>query len=144
MLRRLQQHGIIQSMSRAGTPHDNAVMESFFGWFKEELNLDFHYKQSCDIFDVVRQTVDYFNFRRPVAKLQYKSPVQFRLDRGFMKIIVFSVFFLLTTSLSRWYFLCGQSPTVLAASKDAFYCLPFARGSLLVTNCYQTEFMYVR
>jgi len=69
-------------MSRAGTPHDNAVIESFFGWFKEELSLDFHYKQSNDIFAVIRKAVDYFNFLRPVAKLQYKSPVQFRLDRG--------------------------------------------------------------
>lgn len=78
----LKQYSIIQSMSRAGTPRDNAVMESFFGWFKEESNLDFHYKQSEDILAVIRQAVDYFNFQRPVAKLQYKSPAQFRLDRG--------------------------------------------------------------
>lgn len=36
----LKGNGIIQSMSRAETPHDNAVIESFFGWFKEELSLD--------------------------------------------------------------------------------------------------------
>lgn len=42
----LKRNGIIQSMSRAGTPHDNAVIESFFGLFKEKLNLDFHFKQS--------------------------------------------------------------------------------------------------
>ena len=77
----LKRYGIIQSMSRAGTPHDNAVIESFFGWFKEELNLDFHFKKANDIFMVVHQAVDYFNMQRPVAKLQYKSPIQFRLDR---------------------------------------------------------------
>jgi len=78
----LKQHGIIQNLSLAGTPHDNAVIENFCGGFKEELNLDFHYKQSCDIFAVILQAVDYFNSQRPVTKLQYKSPVQFRLDRG--------------------------------------------------------------
>lgn len=68
-------------MSRAGTQHDNAVIESFFGWLKEELNLDFHFKKANDIFIVVHQAVDYFNMQRPVAKLQYKSPIQFRIDK---------------------------------------------------------------
>ena len=78
----LKRNGIVQSMSRAGTPLDNAVIESFFGWFKDELNLDFRFKQSNDIFSVIRQAVIYFNSQRPVSKLNYKSPVQFRLDRG--------------------------------------------------------------
>lgn len=51
----LKRNGIIQSMSHAGTPLDNAVIESFFGWFKDELNLDFNFKQSNDIFPVIRQ-----------------------------------------------------------------------------------------
>ena len=32
---------VTQSMSRAGTPRDNAVMESIFGWFKDFLKADF-------------------------------------------------------------------------------------------------------
>ena len=34
--------GIIHSMSRAGTPTDNAAMESINGWIKAELFTDFH------------------------------------------------------------------------------------------------------
>ncbi|MEZ3516737.1 MAG: hypothetical protein K1W37_16185 [Lachnospiraceae bacterium] len=34
--------GIIHSMSRAGTPADNAAMESINGWIKAELFTDFH------------------------------------------------------------------------------------------------------
>ena len=63
----LKRNGIIQSMSLAETPHDNAVIESFFGWFKEELSLDFHFKQSNEIFAVIRIAVDFFNFLRPVT-----------------------------------------------------------------------------
>jgi transposase InsO family protein len=43
---------------------------------------DFHFKQSNDIFSVIKQAVTYFNFQRPVSKLNYKAPVQFRLDRS--------------------------------------------------------------
>ena len=34
---RLEQHGMVCSMSRAGNCYDNAVIESFFGTFKQEL-----------------------------------------------------------------------------------------------------------
>ncbi len=34
--------GIIHSMSRAGTPTDNAAVESINGWIKSELFTDFH------------------------------------------------------------------------------------------------------
>ncbi len=33
---------ITRSMSRAGTPTDNAAMESINGWIKSEMKLDFH------------------------------------------------------------------------------------------------------
>ena len=85
----LKRNGIIQSMSRAGTPHDNAVIESFFGWFKEELNLDFHFKQSNDIFLVIKQAVTYFNFQRPVSKLSYKTPCPVSFGQGRIKKFCF-------------------------------------------------------
>ena len=37
----LKLYNVTQSMSRAGTPHDNAVMESIFGWFKEFLRAEY-------------------------------------------------------------------------------------------------------
>ncbi|MBA4496472.1 DDE-type integrase/transposase/recombinase, partial [Paenactinomyces guangxiensis] len=40
----LKQYGIKQSMSRKGTPLDNAPVESFFGWFKNELYTDYRPK----------------------------------------------------------------------------------------------------
>ena len=39
----LKSYNVIQSMSRAGTPRDNAVIESFFGRFKDVLRSHFQY-----------------------------------------------------------------------------------------------------
>ena len=33
----LSEHGIIQSMSRKGNCYDNCIMETFFGWRKNEM-----------------------------------------------------------------------------------------------------------
>ena len=38
----LRLHHIRYSMSRAGTPTDNAAMEAINGWLKTELFTDFH------------------------------------------------------------------------------------------------------
>jgi len=38
----LSEFGILRSMSRAGTPTDNAAMESINGWIKSEIFTDFH------------------------------------------------------------------------------------------------------
>ena len=36
--------------------------------------------------------------------------------------------------LSRWFFICGQSPTILATRKRVFYGLTLASGLLLATR----------
>ncbi len=41
-------YNIAHSMSRAGTPTDNASMEAINGWRKEELFIDFHISDSDD------------------------------------------------------------------------------------------------
>lgn len=76
----LKEYGVLQSMSRAGTPRDNAVMESFFGRFKDTLRFQFRYWEHDNLYDVVSQNVDYFNHIRPVRKLNGKPPVPFRLE----------------------------------------------------------------
>lgn len=79
----LEKSNVIQSMSRAGTPRDNAVIESFLGRFKECLKHEFKLKYSEDIQKTVEAAVKYFNTQRPVAKLKYKTPEQFRIAQGF-------------------------------------------------------------
>ena len=76
----LTQYNAIQSMSRAGMPRDNAVMESFWGRFKDTLRKHFRYWEKDDLRSAVADCVHYFNFIRPVRKLNGKPPVLFRTE----------------------------------------------------------------
>ena len=76
----LTRYNAIQSMSRSGTPHDNAVMESFWGRFKDTLKKHFRYWEKDDLMTVIGDYIHYFNYIRPVRKTRWKttSPVSNR------------------------------------------------------------------
>ena len=76
----LKKYNVIQSMSRAGTPHDNAVMESFWGRFKDTLRKHFRYWESDDLRSTIEQAIYYFNNERPGRKLKGKPPVLYRTE----------------------------------------------------------------
>jgi Transposase and inactivated derivatives len=78
----LKQYNVIQSMSRAGTPHDNAVIESVFGWFKDFLRHEYLKKSTENIISVLTKAIYEFNTFRPSHKLNYISPVQYRLEQS--------------------------------------------------------------
>lgn len=78
----LKKYGAIQSMSRAGNPRDNAVIESFFGRFKDVLRFQFHYWLADDLSSVITDAIAYFNTIRPLRKLSGKPPVQFRIEQA--------------------------------------------------------------
>jgi len=71
-------------MSRVGTPTDNPVIEALNGWMKSELYLEFNLRSTDDLPGTLDRYVSFFNRERPAATLNYKSPVQFRLDQGFL------------------------------------------------------------
>lgn len=77
---RLQQKGIIQSMSRKGNCLDNSVMENFFGLLKSELL----YLEKFDSIQHFRKEledyIDYYNNIRIKSKLKGLSPVQYRIQ----------------------------------------------------------------
>ena len=70
-------------MSRIGTPTDNPVIEALNGWIKEELLTDFGLSDTSDVKKLLDEYVEYYNYQRPAAALQYKSPIQFKHERGF-------------------------------------------------------------
>ena len=76
-------YNILRSMSRGGTPTDNPIIEALNGWMKEELYLDFDLAHSHDVPALLDAYVDFFNNHRPAAALGYRSPVQFKTERGF-------------------------------------------------------------
>ena len=67
-----------------GTPTDNQIIEALNGWIKEELYLDFGLAHTDNVPALLDAYVQFFNNDRPAAALAYKSPVQYRTERGFL------------------------------------------------------------
>lgn len=75
---KLSLYNIKRSMSRAGTPTDNAAMESINGWIKAEVFTDLHITGERSITQEVDDYVQYFNEERPAYALGYLTPKQYR------------------------------------------------------------------
>jgi transposase InsO family protein len=78
-----EHYNIQRSMSKVGTPTDNAIIEAINGWIKEELILDFGLETAEDVPKLLDAYAHYFNYERPAAALGYKSPVQYKTELGF-------------------------------------------------------------
>ena len=79
----LKEFNIQRSMSRAGNPTDNPVNESLNGWIKEELFIDFDLKHSNNVPNLIKLYIDYYNNERPSYALNYKTPIQYKIESGF-------------------------------------------------------------
>lgn len=73
----LRAAGLQPSMSRKGTPYDNAVMESFFSSLKQELT---HHERFADLDEARHKLFDYievfYNRQRLHSSLGYRTPVE--------------------------------------------------------------------
>ena len=78
----LPMYGITRSMSRAGTPTDNAAMESINGWIKAELFTDLHVTGEKSVKDEIDEYICFFNEKRPAYSLGYLTPKQYREAYG--------------------------------------------------------------
>lgn len=76
---RLKEKGIKQSMSRKGTPLDNAVIESFFGTLKSELLYLQKFDSLQHFKSELEKYIEYYNKERIKTKLNGLSPVKYRL-----------------------------------------------------------------
>lgn len=74
----LEEHGIIQSMSRKGNCLDNAMAENFFGIMKSELLYAEKFDSSNQFIKSLEEYIDYYNNKRIKSRLKGKSPVQYR------------------------------------------------------------------
>ena len=74
----LPMYNIARSMSRAGTPTDNAAMEAINGWIKAELFMDFHVTGTKPIQQEIDEYIVFFNEQRPAYSLGYLTPKQYR------------------------------------------------------------------
>lgn len=74
----LPMYGVVHSMSRAGTPTDNAAMEAINGWIKAELFTDLHVTGNANIENEIADYIRFFNEERPAYALNYLTPKQYR------------------------------------------------------------------
>ena len=71
-------YNIVRSMSRAGTPTDNAAMEAINGWIKSEMFTDLHITSNENIREQVASYITFYNEQRPAYSLNYLTPKQYR------------------------------------------------------------------
>lgn len=76
---RLKSHNILQSMSRKGNCHDNSVMENFFGIMKQEMYYGKTYYNYAELKNAIDKYIKYYNECRIKEKLNWMSPVEYRL-----------------------------------------------------------------
>lgn len=70
--------GILQSMSTADNPYDNAFMESCFSRFKAELMQDGAFDNAEDAQTEIFEYIEmYYNTKRRHSSLNYQSPMNF-------------------------------------------------------------------
>lgn len=72
----LREHGVTQSFSAPGCPHDNAVIESFFATIKKEDFRKHFYKTEAEFKTAVSKYIDFYNDYRPHQRLGYLTPNQ--------------------------------------------------------------------
>lgn len=77
--RKLKENRVFQSMSRKGNCHDNSVMENFFGIMKQEMYYGVVYYSYDELKSAIDKYIKYYNERRIKARLNYLSPVEYRL-----------------------------------------------------------------
>ena len=74
---------VIRSMSRAGTPTDNPIIESKNGWIKKEMYIDFDINNYNTAQEFIDDIVYDNNHYRPSYALKYKTPIEYRTQLGF-------------------------------------------------------------
>ncbi len=79
-----ENYNIIRSMSRAATPTDNPIIESINGWIKEEMKLDFDFDEAENFESFINEYMYYYNNDRPAYALNYKTPIQYKIEQGFL------------------------------------------------------------
>ena len=76
--KKLENNGILQSMSRKGNCLDNSPMENFFGILKQEIYYGRTFKSFNELKKTIEEYIKYYNEDRIKEKLGYLSPVEYR------------------------------------------------------------------
>lgn len=70
----LTDYNVQHSFSKAGTPYDNSVTESFFATFRRECYYRYNFYSYNDLIEVVSEYIEKYNKIRIHSYLNYKTP----------------------------------------------------------------------
>jgi len=86
---KLEEHGLVQSMSKKGCSPDNSVCEGFFGHLKNEFfyNHDYSGMSPEEFMKELDKWIDWYNTRRIKMVLGGLSPVEYRLSQEAAKAV---------------------------------------------------------
>lgn len=73
----LESFGVAQSMSLPASPRDNAVIESFFGHLKDEINLK-KVKTFDDVVEIIDEYMYDYNYNRKQWNKNRMTPIEYR------------------------------------------------------------------
>ena len=76
-MKQLQELNVQQSFSRASTPYDNSVCESFFSSFKQEELYRHEYKTAEEMKRSINNYMIFYNEKRPHSIIRYQTPNKF-------------------------------------------------------------------
>ncbi len=80
----LKKNGILISMTKPGSPHENAIAERINGILKEEWLIDLEKQDITDVEKCLEEIINIYNEFRPHQGLGYSTPVQVH-DEGFLR-----------------------------------------------------------
>lgn len=87
----LEEHKIFQSMSRKGNVLDNSPIENFFSILKQEMYYGYTFYSYEELEAAIVEYIQYYNHERIKEKLNYQSPVEFRLKEAVEGDLVLNV-----------------------------------------------------
>jgi Transposase and inactivated derivatives len=71
--------GLMQSMSKAGCPYDNALIERYYNTFKNSFYYINHFESIKTMDEATDRYVNYYNYIRPHSYNDYLTPMEARM-----------------------------------------------------------------
>lgn len=75
-----KEHGVTQSMSKAGCPYDNAPMERFYNTFKNCFYYRFAFDSVEKLDEMTKEYINWYNYIRPHSYNNYSTPMEVRFN----------------------------------------------------------------
>ena len=80
-----KEHGVTQSMSKAGCPYDNAPMERFYNTFKNCFYYRFAFDSVEKLDEMTKEYINWYNYVRPHSYNNYSTPMEVRFNQVFIE-----------------------------------------------------------